>query len=147
MKSPVFLVVISLVVGFFLGGLITFSFLSQQDFEVIERPEESADIVETVNLYSLTPVERVHFNARGSVTEISQEEIVIEKDGGQLKAAISQNVRVMIFAPPEEIQEGAMVEPQAGTLEDIKPGMEVNLFGLQYEDGSLTVDSITADRQ
>ncbi len=148
MKSPVFLAVIGLVIGLFLGGLLTFSFLSQQEMAVIDQPGETITQPGTIaSLYDFAPVERVHFNARGEIVEMSDNEIVLEREGSQLKVGVDDNVRIMLFPPPEAIQEGAMVEPQTGSLEDISPGMEINIFGVQHKDGTLVADNITADQR
>jgi len=143
MKFPLFLIVISFIAGIFLGGLVVFVITSQ------EKVEKVVTVPETVTLYEFAPIERVHFNARGKVVEIDEEKITIERLEETLSMKLAEDVRVMIISfpeEPEEIEEGVLIEPKTGSLEDIEVGIEVSSFGTQKEDGSLAVDTITIER-
>lgn len=143
MKFPLFLIVISFIAGIFLGGLVVFVITYQ------EKVEEVVTVPGAVALYEFAPIERVHFNARGKVVEIDEEKITIERLEETLSMKLAEDVRVMIISfpeEPEEIEEGVLIEPKTGSLEDIEVGMEVSSFGIQEEDGSLTVGTITIER-
>ena len=142
MKSPLFLIVISLIVGIFLGGVVIFGLTSQEKVEKVEK----VVTVPATTLYEFAPIERVHFNARGKVVEIDEEKITIERLEETLLMSLAEDVRVMIFSFPEEMEEGVPIEPKTGSLEDIEVGIEVSSFGIQKEDGSLAVDTITIER-
>lgn len=143
MKFPLFLIVVSFIAGIFLGGLVVFVITYQ------EKVEEVVTVPGAVALYEFAPIERVHFNARGKVVEIDEEKITIERLEETLSMKLAEDVRVMIISfpeEPEEIEEGVLIEPKTGSLEDIEVGMEVSSFGIQEEDGSLTVGTITIER-
>ena len=143
MKFPLFLIVISFIIGIFLGGLVVFVITSQK------KVKEVVTVPEAVTLYEFAPIERVHFNARGKVVEIDEEKITIEQLEETLSMKLAEDVRVIIVSfpeKPEEMEEGVLVEPETGSLEDIEVGIEVSSFGTQEEDGSLVVNTITIER-
>ncbi len=116
-----------------------FAFLSQQE---VEGRKEIVTVTEKVTLYDHAPIERVHFNAAGETLEISEDVIVIKKMDDTLSMNLAEDIRVMIFSPPDRVEEEMMIEPVVGNLDDIEIGMEVSIFGVQREDGSLVADRI-----
>ena len=97
------------------------------------------------NLYSLIPIERVTFNAVGQVTEIGDGIITIKKFGEDLPLSLSEDVRVTIFTLISNESDEFQNEP--GSLEDVKVGSNISIFGSQMRDGSLIVENITMQNQ
>ena len=141
MKSPLFLIVVSLIVGVFLGGMAVSGLMLQE--KIGEYP-----IVSKNALYELAPIETVSFTAYGEVIDRDEEKIVIERFGETLSMKLAEEVEVMIFTLPEEEPETeeVLIESEQGSLEDVEKGAKVSVFGLQEKDGSLIINMITVER-
>ncbi len=135
--------VIFLIAGLFLGSVVVL-LATYQEVDKISGGE--------LGLYRYPLVDRVSFSASGEITAIDKERITIEREGEELTAKISEDLRVFLFTlveienGEEEFEEEFRYDgPEIGTIDDIKIGLEVSIFGIQEEE-SLIVESISINR-